>query len=341
MIDKLRQSISLFILLIAIVAVIFTCVIPVCAATNPTTVQWGSGSPATQYQVFYNVLETGDWLILAESYIITMDNTASTVAFSFALLNISGNTTLVSTPLWSYGDRPVSLYISADDVATLGLAVGSAYILRLGGNPTIFPSSVNNTIMATLTADDYSNQGTATDDLNPLKVFCINMATHMQLADGVSTYMIYARGEYYLTSTGTSLFLQGVPDLDTMCPNLFQTVVNPINAPDISSNTSYSDNMSIANMFGSTAEMGITNLTAWFGLPNTAGARALLLIGIGAILLFILSKRIPDRSMLLVFGVLFFSFAVWIGIASWMMLVVIAIIVSILFFYYLWSRGVL
>jgi hypothetical protein len=338
---KLKKIILAMATLIVMVAVLFLFTIPVYGVTNPTTIQWGNTSPAAQYQVFYNVLETGDWLILAESYIETEDTNTSENAFSFSLLNVGGTTVLLSVPLWSYGDRPVSIYISATEATTLGLSVGGAYVIKLAGNPTLFSSSTNNTISTALSSTDYSDQSTATDTLNPLRAFCVQIGQHMQTTDNVSTYMTAVGGDWYVTTTASSLFLLGVPSLDIMCPTLFQMVVSPMSVPTGTSNNSYSSNISVQNILGDSANTGITNLAAWFGLPNTAGAKALILIGLGAVCLFILSKKVQDRSMLLIFGVLFFAFAVWIGIGSWAIMMIIAIIVALLMLYYLWSRGVL
>ena len=323
------------------VAILFVCVLPAYAATNPTTIQWGNTSPADQYHVFNNVSTTGDWLILAESYILTTDNTSSTNAFTFSFLGIGGTSILRSVPLWSYGDRPTSIYISANDATSLGLTVGGAYVIKLAGNPTYFSSSTNNTITATLTSSDYSDESLATSTLDPLRVFCIQIGMHMDTSDNVSTYMAAVGSQWYVTNTGSSLFLLGVAGLNIMCPSLFQTVVTPMSVPVGTSNMSNGDNISISYMLGSSADTGITNLASWFGLPNTAGAKALILIGLGAVFLFILSRKIQDRSMLLIFGVLFFAFAVWIGLGSWAIMIIIAIIVSLLMFYYLWSRGIL
>lgn len=328
-------------MMISTVVAMFVCVAPVFAATNPTIIQWGNTSPASQYQVFYNVAETGDWLLIAESYIETTDTNLSTNAFSFSLLNTAGTSIIRSVPLWSYGDRPTSIYISAADVTSLGLSVGGAYVIKLAGNPTLFSSSTNNTITAALSSSDYSDQSTATTSLNPLKVFCVQMGQHMEVTDGVSTYMTAVGGNWYVTSTAASLFLLGIPSLDVMCPTLFQTEVTPMTVPTGTSNMSYGDNISVQSVLGNSANTGIVNLASWFGLPNTAGSKALILIGLGAVFLFILSKKIQDRSMLLIFGVLFFAFAVWIGIGSWAIMMIIAIIVAILMLYYLWSRGVL
>lgn len=338
--NRIRRLLATMIVLVAVVLLFFVAS-PVYAATNPTIIQWGNVSPATQYQVFYNVVQTGDWLILAESYIQTVDTTPSTSAFSFSFLSADGLTVYRTTPLWSYGDRPISIYISAADVTSLGLAVGGAYIIKLAGNPAFFASSVNNTIQATLSGTDYTNQALATDSLNPLKAFCVQMGQHMQTTDSVSTYLIAVGGSYYVTSVAAPLYLIGVPSLDIMCPILFQTSVEPMTVPTGTYNTNYGDNISVQNMLGTQANIGIGNLAAWFGLPDNTAAKALILLGMGGIALFIISRRVQDRSMLLIFGVIFFAFAVWIGIGSWALMIMVAIIVAALFFYYLWSRGVL
>ena len=338
--NRIKKLLTSFILMVMVVS-LFIFSSPVYAVNNPTIIQWGNVSPAAQYQVFYNVQGVGDWLILAESYITTNDTNSSVNAFTFSLLNVGGTTVIRSVPLWSYGDRPVSIYISAADVTSLGLSVGGGYVLKLAGNPTLFSSSTNNTITAALASTDYTDQSLATDTLNPLKSFCIQIGQHMQTTDAVSTYLTSVSGQYYVTTTGSSLFLIPVQSLDIMCPTLFQMAVAPMSVPTGTGNSSYANSLSVQSILGTNANTGITNLASWFGLPNTAGAKALVLIVMGAIALFIISRKVQDRSLLLIFGVLFFAFAVWIGLGSWAMMMIIAIIVAILFFYYLWSRGIL
>ena len=309
--------------------------------TDPIVIQFGATTPANMYRVFYSVVEPNDWLIIAESYLVTADSTPSTAAYSFSLMNTAGTSIIKSTPLWSYGDRPISLYLSASNVTALGLTVNGAYILKLGVNPTIATASVNNTISKVLSSDNYIDESLATTSLDPLARFCIDIGHDMESVDGVSTYLVASGGTYYVTSVGASLFLQGVTNLDVVCPNLFQTSISPMTVAVATANMSYPNSMNSTNILGSSANRGIVNLAAWFGMSDTPGAKAVILVGLAAVILLALGKRVQDKTMLMMLAVLFFVFAVWIGIASWMVMIVIAVTVAILMFYYLWSRGIL
>ncbi len=107
-------------------------VLPVFAISNPADIDFGTGS-TDMYNVFYNVLETGDWLVSAEGYVYyatePTDYTAEQ-AFLFELLNTAGNVTLASTHLNAYGDRLVSMYFSAANVTSMGLTVVTITVLR-------------------------------------------------------------------------------------------------------------------------------------------------------------------------------------------------------------------
>lgn len=177
-------------------------VAPVFAITNPDAIAFGTGS-SPLYQVFENVNETGDMLFIAEGYVYyattPTDYTASE-SYVFQVVDTDGTTVLLSTPLKSFGDRPISIYQTAAQVTALGLVSGTAYTVRIRGNPSIavLTSSVN----ATLDANDYTDQSAATDALNPLRVFCLTMASNINTNDDpTNPYIVEFQGTQYLSIT--------------------------------------------------------------------------------------------------------------------------------------------
>ncbi|KKK99509.1 hypothetical protein LCGC14_2632020, partial [marine sediment metagenome] len=141
-------------ILIGVVVIIYslTFATPVFAAppNNPDEIWFGTKAPLKYSKVFENVNETGDMLFLAESWVKynpTSPPGSATDYFIFEVRNAAGTTVLISRPLQSFGERPISIYQTAAQVTALGLVSGSAYVMRITGNPLWFAPLVEGTDM--------------------------------------------------------------------------------------------------------------------------------------------------------------------------------------------------
>ncbi len=326
---------------------------PVLALTigNPTSIAFGTGSTPL-YRAFYNILETGDKLFIVEGFVdyggVTQNYTASQ-AFLFQVLNTSGNTTLLSTPLTSYGDRPIGIYVTAAQATTANITNGTAYGLRIEGNPVIFPSPVGNNVTAYLSAGDWYDESIygATPAqrgfLDPLRIFIVGtngIAYNMQVHDGVTTYLTYVQGYNYLTTTGGNLFISGIPNLNNLCPLAFQASVETLTGDAPLAPGTYSANLTVTGQMGSTIGSALTNVGLYLGMSQAlAGSMVLLLISIAAgAYLF---RRTESGIVVLLLGMLVPFAGVYLGLMPMSLMFVAVIFVVILMGYYFFSRGIL
>lgn len=332
-------------LILGILMVVISASIPVLAIGNPDTIAFGSGSSA-QYNVFNNVLETGDWLIDAEglvSYTVTPTDYTASEAFLFELLNTSGNVTYASTPLQSFGDRPISIYLTKAQADGLGLSIGSSYGIRITGNPNVFASTTNNTITTFLNAGDYIDQSASgnTTTTNLLRNAMIIIAQNMQAYDGVTTYLTTIQGVQYLTTTGGDLFQAGIPNLSTMCPVLFQSGLQVLQNEVPNATGAYASTISITNQWGATTANGLTALGLYMGISQALAGTVvyfILMLGFGV---FFLYPRLQNVTSL----VLFMAVTPFIGSFMGFIALPIAfdavLFVMIMVGYYFVSRGTL
>lgn len=336
-------------LVIAIVAVMLVA-LPVLAIANPDSIAFYCIGSDPVYKVFYNVLEDDDMLFVAEQFVYyaaTPNETASE-AFLFELVNTTTNATIASVPLNDYGAKPISIYMSASQVAAAGLAVGGGYTIRITGNPLLFASSANNTVFAVLTASDYVDQllgvdgGIATD--NNLRNFLIGVAEDIETYDSPaagSEYLVTVAGIQYLTTGyGDSLFLEGIPALNTMCPILFQSAITPMEGDVPESTGAYKSEVDILPQWGETVSNGLTNLGIYLGInQELAGSAVLLLLAVG-LAVFVYGKTQSGISVLLLIGATPFLGA-WLGLLPLALAFVFAILMVILLAFFFLARGAL
>lgn len=277
----------IFGVIFAIIALIAS-VLPAYAISNPTSITWGTGVSNT-YDVFYNVIETGDWLITAEGYVhyaSTPTDYTAAQAFLFELLDTAGTTTLVSIPLVAYEDRPISIYLSPTRVTTLGLTTGTAYKIRITGNPIIFPTQTGNTITATLAPTDFINQTLGADSSPPtdnlLRNNLITMMMHIDTHDAPATsYLTSVGGYQYITTDGANIMIAGIPGLTSMCPILFQSGSEPMSANPPEHTGAYAQTLTPQQKWGTVVANGLTNIGVYLGVNQAlAGALVLFILAI-------------------------------------------------------------
>jgi hypothetical protein len=281
------------------------------------------------------------------SYTLETPGMYASDAFLFELLNASGNTTIASTHLNAYGDRPISIYLTATQVSSASLTVGSAYMIRITGNPLVFPSSVNNTVNATLGASDYVDQllgedgGVATS--NNMRNFLIGMADNIEDHDSPpsgSEYIVTVKGVRYLTVTGGSIFLEGIPGLDSICPILFQYAVEEMEGDLPESTGAYTSTLSVLAKWGQTASNGLTNLGIYLGINQALAGSALLVVLVGGLAVFAYAKTQSGIAVLLLIGTTPFIGA-WLGLMPMALAFIFAIVIVVLLGYFFFSRGAL
>jgi len=170
--------------------------------------------------VYRDYIEDGDWLIVAECINIYPDYynvTQVTSYFNVQLLNVAGTDVLAATTLKTWGDAPVSIYLSPS--MTTALTYGNAYIVSMIGTFAGTPS-VNYTLQIT----DWIGS-----DLSFLDQWCLKTAKSMNTYDGNTTTKPYTTktsdGGEVLTTYGGGDFVSGVIAIMSVRPNIFETQV--------------------------------------------------------------------------------------------------------------------
>jgi hypothetical protein len=241
-----------FLVLILILSVISSVVValPVSASpTNPTTIGfYATGNqPSPDFGAFYNLTSSssGDVLFVAEGFVYyavpTNEPATAAIAFSFEVLSPTGQV-MLSTPLNSYGDRPISIYLSASQVTALNTQFGISLLNNpnisfvIAGNPVIFGAltpNVNETTQIVSGSYWFDESKTFTINYNLLDTmqnFMINMIGNINTYDKPTTsYLLLSGGFLYLNdaasagqSSGTSIMLQGINGLQTWCGAIFK-----------------------------------------------------------------------------------------------------------------------
>lgn len=337
-------------ILAATLLVVMMLVTPVFGLANPDLpMAWGTGTTST-YRAFYNVSGTGsgDWLFVAEGFVkyTVTPNTTASQAFIFEVVNTSGNVTLFATPLVAYGDRPIGIYVSQSQATSANLTVGTAYILKIIGNPLIFSSSTGNNVTATLTAGDFKDQsvGKGNLDTDQIRTFIMNqyngMVYNLQNYD-VLTYTSNVLGYNYLNTTGGSIFAAGIPNLQALCPILFQASNAPLTGNKPASGVAtYANALTPANQMGTTIANGLTNLGLYLGIDQAlAGSTVLLLMGM-AFCVFIFRKTESGIAVLTIASIIPFAGS-YLGLMPLALAFTFTLFVVIIMLYYFFSRGIL
>jgi hypothetical protein len=165
--------------------------------------------------VFEDYLETGD-LLFAMEYVNTYPpyypNSVCASFFNIQLLGTDGVTLIAQTACPAWGDKPGSVYLSADQAAPL--TKGSQFYIKLYGNFTGNPVAA------------YQLETTDWLGSDPTQLDSWVIAT----AHSIATYYdrdmtVYLSGSEVLNQEGGVIFTTGINALDQVRPDLFQLTV--------------------------------------------------------------------------------------------------------------------
>jgi len=322
--------------------------------TNPSTSSAWTWNDINDMQIGVNLLTSNiaSQARCSEVYAVvnyTMINPEYTAsqAFLFELLDVAGTTTLASTPLKSYGDRPIGIYLTATQVSTLGLTTGTAYKVRITGNPAIFGALAGNTVTVTFGVDDYVDQLLGVDDgiptNNPLRNGMMKVANNMENHDAplpADSYIATVQGYEYLSSDGGDLFITGISGLSSMCPILFQTGVNPVEGDEPENTGAYALTLTPAQKWGNTVANGLTTLGSYLGINQALAGSVMLFFLVIAFAVFVYQRTESGVTVLLMVSATPFLGA-YLGLMPMALAFIFVIIIITLLGYFFFSRGAL
>jgi len=167
-------------------------------------------------QVYSGYLEAGDWLFVV-NYIneVTPYYPSSNPENYWLLQLLDGSTPISSLPVKQWGQRPGSIYLSADAVSSLEWQ--KAYTIRLYGNYGTYPYATY-----TLTSGDWIG-----DSWSQLDTWVINLAHTMETRDN-DTYLTESEDGEVLNTAGGDKFTTGIPWLPETRPGIFQYTLSTL-----------------------------------------------------------------------------------------------------------------
>lgn len=242
--------------------------------------------------VYQNIFETGDMLFVIScdiEYTVEPAGNASS-NFLFSLYNAS-NSTLISPvrPVSYYQESVTSIYRTAAQVTSSGLVWGSNYRVRVGGNPTVFGNLTEGISMTTrtLSSSDWV-VGNAATSREALRVWCLAQAAWMQTERGVALLVSVPDVLYALNTLGRIMFLEGIPNLDSVVPLLFQASVGTNEYEDDEVTGAYEEETSVSNRLGDAVADSFEGIGDYFGVSGqtTAGMFWALIMVIAASIVF-------------------------------------------------------
>lgn len=222
---KYRLAFIIVILLLAI----FMMVVPAYATELPD-----SNPTVEEINVYRNLLETGDWLILIYHNIpyATTPDEPIWQTFMWRLFS-ADNTTEIATILPysfnenGYGYSVSSMYFAASDVTASNITWGDELILKLSGNPVNFasPPQYNYTISDA----DYTTLSDSTDVQAELAArilaLCSELDTRWALGSAYSLIQETETGTV-LSVYGEAFFREVIYGLQGLCPEVFAYVIS-------------------------------------------------------------------------------------------------------------------
>jgi len=368
--DTKRKLLAVVLFLIMVGSVLSA--LPVSATSvNPTTIKFGTYN-IPWFQAFYNLTSSnsGDILFVCEGYVYyatpANEPAPANQAFSFEVLSPTGQV-MLSAPLNSYGDRPISIYLSAAQVTALNTQYGINLINNqnisfvIAGNPLYFPTltagvnEVTQPVSSSYWLNEWLVYNISYSSTDIMQQFMLQIALDMQNTDSpVTPYLIQSAGVTYLNASagtsgqqsGQSLMLQGIGGLQNWCQAIFQTSSSPMTAGQPATTQSIQTGNSVQNMMGSTIANGLDGFRAYLGLAAGAGGRTeagviITVIACGFLVYYMTKKGFVDQRIIFIACAIVVVAFGWLGIFPISVLFLLAAGIAIYTFYYFWTRGIL
>ncbi len=184
----------------------------------------------TSIVIFKDLIVTGDFLAVVpyEITFTTEPDENINETFIFSLLSPDGatvNGTVLAYPFFNqgYGKGIVSFYFES------GMTTGLAYIFRVQQNPAVYPAAIFSDFIVS-----NANFSDATDQSAALKIRIINIGQELTIEYSQTLLGTSEAGSTVLAATGELYFLNAIPGLQQMAPELFS--VN-LEDPDYSKRT--------------------------------------------------------------------------------------------------------
>jgi hypothetical protein len=248
---------------------------------------WGNGVLSIEsVMAFRGYIEANDLLFVAEiinNYPPYANTENAKDYFQMQLLGTDGVTVLAASPITAWGNKPQSVYLSAN--AATPITYGGGYYIRIIGT-FASPPSVSQILIS----------GNWKDNLLYLDDWVIKTAYNIQTYygySGTSALVQYVtQSNEILTDAGGAIFANGIPGIATIRPNIFAVAKSKPLAPTATANNVF-DSTSYVAMVGTPIATDLAVFGNVFGISgqNFAGWGIGILIAVATIAGMILGGR--------------------------------------------------
>lgn len=203
------------------------------------------------FNVYRNLLETGDWLLVIYANIpySVLPSTPVTSTFIWRMIDVDGVTELGDTVGYAYNDdgygyNVYSMYWSAAEVTANGMVWNTAYTVRLSGNPAVFdtPPTYNYNIAI----GDYSTLTITFEVQAELGARILVIAADLENKWGLSvttSLLTQTDAGTVLSLSGEAFFRGAIFGIQALAPTIFSVIIRNLNIIDRTWTDNYSSNL--------------------------------------------------------------------------------------------------
>lgn len=325
-------------LLLLVLLLLFS-VVQICS-TEPVHAAIANPDSITLYSIkaFQNIFEDDDVLFLMsyEVEYTTEPTEDASATFQMAIYGTDGSTLIQARPLNYYQYNIHSIYFDADE-ADSDLTWGSAYVVRVMGNPSCFPMT-EDTTMDSQTLSSYS-WITGDSDTSPglLTTHCIDLAEDLEDAWSL-TLITTTPDSTVLNSAGRTVFLDAIPGLDSALDDLFQVSSSYYDYDPNDVHGVLEEETQVVTRLGSSIDAAFSGIGDFFGVSGLAAAGGWITLFIMTIASIVFLNS-GNTIAAMILSVPIVIMGVWLGAISVTILFVLAIVIFLYMSYHIWLRG--
>ena len=274
------RYLSRLLLLVLPLLLVLATATPVLAIANPDSIAINS------VRAYEGLWEAGDMLFVVEYEVMYDPDPEEDPQDTFLAGIWDGAVKGPDRPLDYYQHNFTSIYLTAAEATSFGYEINDELKVRVTGNPSYFPTLVEGTNMSTvtMTAGHWLGGGTLQETRDYLANWCIVLAGVLE--DSWDIPLLSSADK--LNSAGRLKFLEAIPGLDGICPDIFLVSASYPGYEEPDYDPAYEEDLK--GRVGAKLLSILDNLGKWVTGKENLGS---LVGGVGlAVLFFILAGRI-------------------------------------------------
>ncbi len=221
-----------------LLVIVLSAILSLFSATPALAIPLPDSTPTVQqFNVYRNLLETGDFLLLIYAnipYAVTPNMTAAE-SYMWRLFKTDNVTEIAAIVPYAFNDRGygfnlASMYLDSGNVTAAGIVGTPALPIKLSGNPSAFTTPPNYNYA--LSSGDYSPLTVSADVKAALAARLLTIASDLDIKWGLgTTYSLLQETETgtVLSIYGEAFFRGAIYGLQGLCPQVFAYIVSDMN----------------------------------------------------------------------------------------------------------------